>query len=319
MIRKFYKIIFVMIAFVGIQSVANAACTQYLNPVTCDTNTNYTVYGNTSGAIDPYEECFALVNARSGNTLRYVKYINFDSCDTSKRFGATPNITTETVCMADPDNSQEITYSNCEIASSYLCSVGGSTLPYGFTDVGDLINQKVSSKFLIASGCEETETFWLLNGNYAAQVTVCKKCRPSSTLVPSLSYNMQIPEMADLMGCTGFGSGYGCRYCGDSCSSGTWADVSGHDGYQWRTAGDHPIDSCDCGNEYRCAANYYGTPSVSGSSYSGCTSCPLVCDVQSTSTTGTTRVSGCCVAAGATSTDTLGAFRLKTAACATEN
>jgi hypothetical protein len=58
---------------------------------------------------------------------------------------------------------------------------------------------------------------------------------------------------------------------------------------------------------------------VSGSSYSGCTSCPLVCDVQSSSSVGTESVRGCCVAAGATSTDTLGSFKLKTAACATEN
>ena len=35
-------------------------------------------------------------------------------------------------------------------------------------------------------------------------------------------------------------------------------------------------------DEYRCANNYYGTPSVNGSTYSGCTKCPTLAEADLT-------------------------------------
>lgn len=119
-----------------------------------------------------------------------------------------------------------------------------------------------------------------------------------------------------------------CVDCEYSTDKGSWSSATA--GRQSRTVKNYGTalggyyNGCpviDLPSEYQCVENYYGniTPQPTTNSSLICTACPLVCDVQSTSSVGTGSVSGCCVAAGATSNDALGAFRLKTAACATEN
>ena len=91
---------------------------------------------------------------------------------------------------------------------------------------------------------------------------------------------------------------------------GSWSSYG--TGYQRRQVSYHANCGISSSYEYRCAAGYYGSP-TSGSS--GCTKCPLVCNVQSTSAVGTTNVSGCCVSSG-TSSDTTGSFTITSTVCA---
>lgn len=98
---------------------------------------------------------------------------------------------------------------------------------------------------------------------------------------------------------------------------GSWVDYG--TGYQRRLVSYNPDCDTSTDYQYQCAAGYYGS-STNGTS--GCTRCPLICnstDLRGTSPAGATSVTQCCAPVGATGNDTYGAFRLKTAACATEN
>ena len=119
-----------------------------------------------------------------------------------------------------------------------------------------------------------------------------------------------------------------CVDCDYSPDKGSWSSATA--GRQWRTVKNYGTalrgyyEGCpviDLPSEYQCVENYYGniTPQPTTNSSLICTACPLVCGIASTSTVGTTTVSDCCVAAGSTGSDVKGAFRLKTAACATED
>lgn len=73
----------------------------------------------------------------------------------------------------------------------------------------------------------------------------------------------------------------------------------------------------ECGStyttyRYRCDDNYYG---IAGNG-TGCTPCPKVCGINSTSPAGSTTAGGCCVPAGSTGTDEKGSFKLINESCA---
>ena len=116
-----------------------------------------------------------------------------------------------------------------------------------------------------------------------------------------------------------------------SCGPYTYYDcVCNKTGTNWSTSTDSghrytrtviDIDTCTEYTEYRCAAGYYGSiqqPTLD--SALTCTACPDVCgNVETSSDVGAYGVDSCCAPVGATGNDTKGAFRLKTAACASEN
>lgn len=315
--RKFFAVLMGLCLLVG--NAFAATCSNYYHNVSCNgiTVASYNTYGDPTGAVNPSEVCYEAYNSITGEFSYYVKFYRFSSCNSSQGYESVPVQHQTTVCMESPDASAiNFYYNTCTYVGSTWCSVSSVPVPtppftYVTSSVAPIINQKMAMY-----NCIEKQTIYLLKGDYAAEIQVCTRCMPSSTLEPSDNYDLS--DLESIMGCKGLSGYYGCRYCGEACSS-SWANVTGHDGYQARLAGDHPIGSCECETEYRCAANYYGAPNVSGTSYSGCTSCPLVCDIQSSSSAGTESVSGCCAPAGSTGSDVKGAFRLRTASCATED
>lgn len=105
-----------------------------------------------------------------------------------------------------------------------------------------------------------------------------------------------------------------CVNCSPDPVYDSWEDYG--TGYQ-RQKITYTYRYSECGStytsyRYRCDDNYYG---IAGNG-TGCTPCPKVCGINSTSPAGSTTVSGCCVPAGSTGTDEKGSFKLINESCA---
>lgn len=98
--------------------------------------------------------------------------------------------------------------------------------------------------------------------------------------------------------------------CVEQTACGMW---SGSGSYESRICNVSDVGNV-CGvtdsyTEYRCAEGYYG-------SETNCTSCPVVCGIQSTSSAGTTSRTGCCVTSSDSGSDLKGDYYPAGTTCA---
>ena len=89
------------------------------------------IHGDATGAVNPGSVCMAVYY--DNQLSHYVKYIKFNSCDTSLGYNASPQIDYNTICISQTSNSTEYSYNSCVkgpvtcSAGQYLSSTGSCT------------------------------------------------------------------------------------------------------------------------------------------------------------------------------------------------
>lgn len=151
---------------------------------------------------------------------------------------------------------------------------------------------------LNTSRCSDTSSTcygFTENGNRpSVYVKSCSGCTGKNSLVAS---SVQLSPS-----CTATYYTCACTACNSSnCKSTDW---SGNGSSQTRTV-KNCDSNCECisTTERRCNAGYYGNGIT-------CTRCP-----QGTSSAGTTSITGCCISAGASGSDSTGSYRYTSECC----
>lgn len=150
-------------------------------------------------------------------------------------------------------------------------------------------------------------------------IPTCTKCESGYELV---SYD-EVPFGNNNYACTTFTTGGAPQYCqqitttdpdpDENCVSDTTWTSGGRQGYEKLTNRTWNGSKCIVSVQYRCAADWYGTPVVNGTSFSGCNHCPMQMVGPSTwaevtSRPGATSATMCYLASEYTSSDSTGTF-----------
>ena len=210
---------------------------------------------------------------------------------------------------------------------------------YNCNDQSQIYYVRVRQFFNCADSSEDL-TFVVQNGGstdcsgfgegtlYSFLGQSCYKCYDNFTLTPIDSTIMDkvlksgniIPTKScssEWMAIDGI-TKYYCKCTLSETKTGNWESFA--TGYERRKIEKLDDESCTYPTslskyEYRCAVGYYGS-STNGTS--GCSKCNTINGIQSTtSSAGQTSCTACCVEAGATGTNTKGAFKLTTKCCNT--
>ena len=133
--QKTFVFLFVLLLSLSAHTAYAGGCgsTMY-QVVSCSQATSISsnnIHGDATGAVNPGSVCMAVYY--DNQLSHYVKYIKFNSCDTSLGYNASPQIDYNTICISQTSNSTEYSYNSCVkgpvtcSAGQYLSSTGSCT------------------------------------------------------------------------------------------------------------------------------------------------------------------------------------------------